>query len=59
MSERVFTRSGDIARAGRTLAGREAVEEAVRQGATVYPVPEERSDFASAGSVGALLRYRE
>jgi len=37
----------------------EAVEEALRQGATVHAVEASRDDLARAGSIGALLRFRE
>lgn len=37
----------------------EAVEEAVRQGATVYAVRPDHDAFSRAGSIGALLRFRD
>ncbi len=37
----------------------EAVEEALRQGATVHTVPADREDFLNAGSIGAFLRFRD
>jgi peptide chain release factor subunit 1 len=37
----------------------DAVEEAIRQRSTVYTVDGGRDDFSRAGSIGALLRFRD